>query len=561
MEEDNPFRLPPDDQIFLIREQERQKRAEEREKVKSQRVWEKTTASSRVHKNRKAEDGADEAQVAADTARQSRGTRTEGVGRDSRREKENVSDFVAKKREMFLVQMSLDVKKAEILKLDEKAKQKEEALKRSQQMLDEDITRFDAFLQNNDQKAHKAMKNAEDMSKKKQDRMQRIKQLKSQLSAIQSEIAKHREQKDECIKFKSFLEKLTPPEWKDQKAVEKQERKSQRKKRWVAERMAEINAKMQREIEADERAEEEKEKETTKGRRRQRREAEEEAKEKEREMEARRRRIRRKYPAQETVEAEYPEYSSGEEMPLYFEEPKQLLDVFTSLEESNLFLIQNSQDTEQANEELTQIFNEKKRKRNAYSNRTSQNIAHLQQQIAEGHLQCEELRLALSQKHGASEQEELLKEMAEKVVEVHKECGYEAERDPDTLQMLGMIEAKLEEYLAFLDEAEEIGEKEKVAALEKVKEQERRLLVKSQKKEAVAAQIEKRLKMSLLRSQLPMHKKVGKQIMFRSAPLFQVRRVVQEDDGFEENLKDHDIFGIWINKDGVPNAQQPSRPS
>ena len=42
-----------------------------------------------------------------------------------REKKENVADFVAKKREMFLVQMSLDVKKAEILKLDEKAKQKE----------------------------------------------------------------------------------------------------------------------------------------------------------------------------------------------------------------------------------------------------------------------------------------------------------------------------------------------------------------------------------------------------------------------------------------------------
>ena len=40
-EEDNPFKLPPDDQIFAIREKERQRRAEEREKVKQQHVWEK----------------------------------------------------------------------------------------------------------------------------------------------------------------------------------------------------------------------------------------------------------------------------------------------------------------------------------------------------------------------------------------------------------------------------------------------------------------------------------------------------------------------------------------
>ena len=61
--------------------------------------------------------------------------------------------------------MSLDVKKAEILKLDEKARAKETALKMSQQMLDEDVTRFDTFLQANDAKAHKAMKHAEEMSK------------------------------------------------------------------------------------------------------------------------------------------------------------------------------------------------------------------------------------------------------------------------------------------------------------------------------------------------------------------------------------------------------------
>ena len=36
-------------------------------------------------------------------------------------------------------------------------------------------------------------------------------------------------------------------------------------------------------------------------------------------------------------------HGDAKEMPLYFQEPKQLLDIFTSLEESNLFLIQNSQ--------------------------------------------------------------------------------------------------------------------------------------------------------------------------------------------------------------------------
>ena len=40
-----------------------------------------------------------------------------------RREKENMAEFIAKKREIFLVQMSLDTKRAEIRKLEERALQ------------------------------------------------------------------------------------------------------------------------------------------------------------------------------------------------------------------------------------------------------------------------------------------------------------------------------------------------------------------------------------------------------------------------------------------------------
>ena len=50
------------------------------------------------------------------------------------------------------------------------------------------------------------------------------------------------------------------------------------------------------------------------------------------------------------------DYLSDTEPPMYFQEPTQLLNIFTALEEQNLFLIQNSQETEQALEELKQTF-------------------------------------------------------------------------------------------------------------------------------------------------------------------------------------------------------------
>lgn len=562
--EDNPFRLPPDDQIFLIREQEQKKKQQERERVKTLAVWQKTTASSRVNRGRRVDDGVDDALLMEQAAAKTRSMRAEsvGVGRNTRREKENVSDFVQKKREMFLVQMSLDVKKAEILKLKEKAKQKNEALNKSEQMLDEDVTRFDAFLHSKDQKAHKAMKDAEDMTKMKSDRQQRIKHLRSQLSAIQSETAKHREAKDECVKFKEFLVKLTPPEWKKQKQEEKLQRKMARKQEWVDKRMTDINAQMQAEIQAEMELLEEREKEAAKGRRRARREAEEEASKREKELDQLRRRIRRKYPTQEFVESEYQEVSSGEEMPLFFEDPKQLLDVLTALEESNLSWIQNSQDTEQALEELDQKFHEMRRTSDAKTSKMKQQISQLERQIADERMKCEELRQQISQKNSASEQEELLAEMAERVSEVHAACDTSADsHDPDTLQMLAFIEAKLEEYLSELEDAEKKGFEKQVESLELAKYKQRRAFVRKLKKDQLERKNLLRLKIASQRSQAPIHEKVGKQIMFRSAPLFQEKRVVQEDDGFEQAVKEHEVFGIWLNKDGLPNVNQPIRPS
>jgi len=102
--------------------------------------------------------------------------------------------------------------------------------------------------------------------------------------------------------------------------------------------------------------------------------------------EQRRRRIRKKYPTQEQIESEYNEVSSGEEMPLYFQESKQLLDIYTALEESNLFLIQNSQETEQALEEVIAKFDETQRVMGAKANRMKEHYPtrNIEAQRAEG---------------------------------------------------------------------------------------------------------------------------------------------------------------------------------
>lgn len=51
------------------------------------------------------------------------------------------------------------------------ALQREEALKKSEQMLEEDALRFDAFLKENDEKVQEAIKKAEVEAKAKQDKV------------------------------------------------------------------------------------------------------------------------------------------------------------------------------------------------------------------------------------------------------------------------------------------------------------------------------------------------------------------------------------------------------
>ena len=83
-------------------------------------------------------------------------------------DKLNMSTFIQQKRDMFLLHMSLTTKRHEIDKLEEKAAMKEDALKKSELMLEEDAMRFDAFLKENDRKAHESLKRADRESKREE---------------------------------------------------------------------------------------------------------------------------------------------------------------------------------------------------------------------------------------------------------------------------------------------------------------------------------------------------------------------------------------------------------
>jgi hypothetical protein len=190
--ERNPFVLPSDEEVFRMRDTERRMKSLQREQQSKMKVWEKTTSTAQLGRSAKVSellDGAGGDQLdlsrrkskmvaAAKNVLGPSGSGAGGAG-GHKPEKENMAEFIAKKREMFLVQMSLDTKREEIRKLEEKAAMKEDALKKSEQMLEEDAIRFDTFLKENDKKAHDAIKMAERETKLKQDKVTRSLSLTS----------------------------------------------------------------------------------------------------------------------------------------------------------------------------------------------------------------------------------------------------------------------------------------------------------------------------------------------------------------------------------------------
>jgi len=513
----NPFLMPPDEEVFRMREEEKRRKRDERELMKSLKVHEKGTFSSRMSTTRPPE------LVAGDDAKMNMPGHRELAAAQAlptdhrRREKENMADFIAKKREIFLVQMSLDTKRAEIRKLEERALQREEALRKSEQMLEEDAVRFDAFLKENDEKVQEAIKRAEVEAKAKQDKVHEIKRLNAAIATINSELSKYSEQLEECHKYQEFLDNLTPPEFFKEQAELKTQRLHQKKKRREEKR----RLRQKRFEEARQSAA---------------MAAAADAEETGADVEAAAQAAAAAVPKPED-EAEEEEYDDAENMPMYFQKPQQLLDIFSQLEEQNLFLIQNCQETEEALEELKMKYRETKVRMDAETESLQAQIDGLQGAIKVEEEKGKALmdRTAKNTQGVLSGKDVSLDELNSKVTEVYVRCGFEADASQSSLQMLTNIEAKLEEYLAVIEQMPE----DFVEVAEKQKEKERRQRAREEKIEAQRREQERRVQRSLERAQAPVHKKQGKPLMFRSTP--PTRKKKEEDTGPKQTDEEQEL--------------------
>ena len=223
--------------------------------------------------------------------------------------------------------------------------------------------------------------------------------------------------------------------------------------------------------------------------------------------------------AMEVKEPQVPESwddPDDQEEPMYFKNPQQL-DIFGQLEEQNLFLIQNVQETEEALEELKNKYRETRLRMEAETDSLRQQISSLEDDITmedKGVLLMEMTNEnALGLRKGGHTI--TLESLSTKVADVYNRCGFDSDARMSTLQMLTNIETKLEEYLTVISGMPG----DFVEASEKAKEKERRQRAREEKIEQQKREQERRTLRALERAQAPVHKKTGKPVMFRSAPI------------------------------------------
>ncbi|XP_002742365.1 cilia- and flagella-associated protein 100-like [Saccoglossus kowalevskii] len=518
----NPFTMPPENDIFLMRDKERQRKKAERIKQRGLKVYEKTTYASRVNAKRASmrqptDDSDDELEGDAEDTDKAVAVKddpqfTLAVTRDRHVEKENLTDYIAKKREMFLVQYSLGVKRDEMRKLEEIAQAEERKLELAEQYLEEDAAMFDEFLKENDKNSVEAIKIAEAETKAKLEKVAEIKKINAQIMLIKSEISKNEDLLKEYQLYKKFLDHLTSPEWKAEKAAAKAKRRAEKRK--DKDEKLSLGGKKKGGTSPTP---------SLDGRSKSNRQSKSGTK-------AGSGKRHSQTPNQQDTDSVGSgnidsDSDSDESLDLYFTDPHQLLDIFQELEEQNLSLIQNSQETEEALEEMKQAFVQTKDKMERETDILKQQIEMLMGAIDREEEKATELehksKMFSFGEFKSEDQDIMLTQLNKKVDEVYRNCIGDNEANISTLQMLTNIENRLEELFEMI----EMMPPERVEAAEKAKEKERRLRLREEKIEQQKLHQEERVRRALERAQADPKKKTGKKLVFRSEPPQTKRKV------------------------------------
>ncbi|XP_034629023.1 coiled-coil domain-containing protein 38 [Trachemys scripta elegans] len=531
---------------FLYRDIECRAKEEDRIAQQNLKVHEKSTFSSRA-KSRDSVKKMDSVIERETRATIDKGYITSGpnwaltFAKCCQSDKQSLTDYIKEQKELFLLQYTVKVKKQTIKKLEKLAMQAEKEASSAEAKLEDDTVAFEEFLKENDRSSADALKIAAQETKSKMDMAADVKSAINELFAIKSEIANAEFLLMESLYYEDFLMKLSPKEWQEEQRTKKL------KARIDKQREREI---MQREMitcaftphQEKESARKEKISSSIprqprhgsiflkqKNERRSSRKLTETDLGEEVKMLSECKSIltdKKKTSSRWESESDCAIHEDSlkdldtDMVPeIYFTDPKQLLQIFTELEEQNLALIQNNQDLDETMDELEQMAKIIKAK---LDEKVSVVVGH-KEILKAACISEEEKRtdLALRAKmfsfgeFNPEIQDKMLHSLTKKVAEVYRVSVGEVDTSSiNSIQMLRRIENRIEELCELLESVP----KENIEAIEKSKMKERRQRLREEKKKQETKLQEERLQCSLKRATAAPKKKMGRKLVFRSQP-------------------------------------------
>ncbi|XP_009328203.1 PREDICTED: coiled-coil domain-containing protein 37 [Pygoscelis adeliae] len=530
----NPFTIPPDIDIFSIRDKERKKAKAERERMKTMKIHEKMTYSAKIKAKQKGlrkalqkeeeEEGRKQAtnEERLKTLQESLSWKI-AIKKDYPLEKETFRDYINDRREVFLLEYAMAVKRDEIQRMENVAKNKERKLEKAEYYLEKDAAMFDEFLKENHKNSVQALKIAEKETAAKTKKITEIQAITSQIENLQSDISRFKHTLQEYKMYRDFLYQLSPKEWQEEHGKKHTKEKDLKTTHKANEESAsppttaeqgqgltartnaaspystsyiDVPSSLLSSKSLDFRS-----------------------------LHEIRPQLKnflkplstRKLSSLEDAESETCS-DEDEEPELYFTDPQQLLSIFTEMEEENLSLIQNSQEIEESLDKVQHTFittHESMEKKLA---ELKQQVVTLKSSIAKEEEKAADLKLKVhlfsSGEYKADDQDKMLTSLNKKVLEVYCHCTGENEANLPTVQMLMVIEKQLNDLLDNLEKVPPA----KIEQAQKAKKKERRIRLREEKLRQQKQEQEERLQRALERSQATIKKESGRRLMFRSNP-------------------------------------------
>nr|XP_009933446.1 PREDICTED: coiled-coil domain-containing protein 37 [Opisthocomus hoazin] len=511
----NPFTISSDIDILSIRDKERKKAKAERERMKTMKIHEKITYSTKIKAKQKEVRKALQKEEKEDNRKQA--TNKErlktlqesllwktAIAKDYPLVKETFRDYINYRREIFILEYAMAVKRDEIQRMENIIKDEERKLEKAEYYLEKDAATFDEFLKQSHKNYVQALKIAEKETAAKMKKTKEMQAITSQIEHLQSDISRFQQTLQEYRMYRDFLYKLSPKEWQEEhgkKHKKEEDLKTASKANedsasppTAAEQGQDLTARTNTAspystgyIDVPSSLVPLKSLEFSS-------------------LHEIRPQLKnflkplatRKLSSLEDAERETCS-DEDEEPKLYFTDPQQLLSVFKEMEEENLSFTQNSQEIKESLDKVQHTFittHESMEKKLA---ELKQQVVTLKSSIAKEEERAADLTLKVhlfsSREYKADDEDTMLTSLNKKVLEVYCHCTGENEANLQTVQMLMVIEKQLNDLL---DNLERIPPA-KLEQAEKAKEKERRMRVREEKLRQQKQQQEERSRQTLER--------------------------------------------------------------